>query len=329
MTKDEQEFLVLLEESLPDDFEKLIHQVICYESGQEINNPLYYLNNISGFIETFNKKLIKLELKNLEPILKSYTGSLNNFFQDIFLVFIHAYYQNNFAINQSINNYYNSIEEIKIYNDKILDLKYTLGDKELIAGLVFVLESLNSLVTYIKQFSQINIKRSPLWSSVFELINLFKESFNELNAKTLTLPIEVEENDINKERILHLRDCLQDNLVKNKEKFIDDLKEVFKVEKKSEIYMLINELINYRVLIIGENNKGAFYKGLKEIFSIDRLGVITGMNPVVVLHLNDDYQKKKYLNYRDSHLGNLKKIHNKLLPLLKKHKIGTNPIIKI
>ena len=249
-------------------------------------------------ISTHSKNKLQLEFQ------KNYLEHLASLTKET--VFI--YYE---LFSGDIMGHDNRVDQLKKISDSIINSTDQIrnfsiqGDHELSYNLkVFCLSKFESIIAILDEIYGINILISPL-----------KNEYN-LVSKKLKLFITPEEVQLfsstkTKQKRISNKKSLLDFFynIDDKNKFLEDLREVFNTERGIQFKILIELLKEEKILLIGEREFQNFYDCISEFFNRN-IGTYTALND---LYKHTDKDK-------ENHIENILIIQDKLNPLLIKHK---------
>ena len=250
----EQELKEFIEETklnIPSHFGRITAPTIKNGDNSE-PNPLYYQKNVFGFKKTLEDRIDKTS--NVSSILNNYVSSLTNLFQDIVLIFVHIQNNNSRDVDTSLKNYFNSLNEVELYNRDILNQQLIVDNDELVRAINFMSTGLKEMVLYFERFSRIDLNRTLLKDSFSESLSYFENSLDELGNR-------------NNQNFYDLKNFFNPDLVNNPELLVNYLLNEFSDFNGKKLINVFNILLEKKVILYGENDGLKIYNAISKQFN--------------------------------------------------------------
>tara|TARA_Y100000385_G_scaffold162111_1_gene168142 strand:+ start:195 stop:1103 length:909 start_codon:yes stop_codon:yes gene_type:complete len=248
------EFIEETKLKIPSDFGRIITPLLSNVDNPE-PNPLYYQENIFGFKKTLEERIVKTSITSL--ILNNYVSSLTNLFQDIVLIFVHIYNESVKDVDTSIKNYFNSLKEVELYNQDVLNQQLIIDNDELIEAIGFMITGLNEMVSYFNRFSKVDLKSTLLRDSLFNTIDCFDETLLKIKVGKVR-------------RANDLQRFINGEKVNNKEQFILALVREFGSYKGKKLANVFNILYSEKIILYPSREGKNFHSAIELVFENEK-----------------------------------------------------------
>ena len=248
------EFIEETRRIIPSHFGRIITPLLSNVDNPE-PNPLYYQENIFGFKKTLEERIVKTSITSL--ILNNYVSSLTNLFQDIVLIFVHIYNESVKDVDTSIKNYFNSLKEVELYNQDVLNQQLIIDNDELIEAIGFMITGLNEMVSYFNRFSKVDLKSTLLRDSLFNTIDCFDETLLKIKVGKVR-------------RANDLQRFINGEKVNNKEQFILALVREFGSYKGKKLANVFNILYSEKIILYPSREGKNFHSAIELVFENEK-----------------------------------------------------------
>lgn len=253
----EQELKEFIEETklkIPSHFGRITAPTIKNGDNSE-PNPLYYQKNVFGFKKTLEDRIDKTS--NVSSILNNYVSSLTNLFQDIVLIFVHIQNNNSRDVDTSLKNYFNSLNEVELYNRDILNQQLIVDNDELVRAINFMSTGLKEMVLYFERFSEVNLENTSLKDSLSETIDSFDKSLLKIKVGEIR-------------RTNDLKRFINGEKINDKEQFILALVSEFGSYKGKKLANVFNILYSEEIIFLPSRQGRNFHSAVELVFEREK-----------------------------------------------------------
>lgn len=248
------EFIEETKLKIPSHFGRITAPTIKNGDNSE-PNPLYYQKNVFGFKKTLEDRIDKTS--NVSSILNNYVSSLTNLFQDIILIFVHIYNNNSRDVDTSLKNYFNSLNEVELYNKDILNQQLILDNDELVKAINFMSTGLKEMVLYFERFSEVNLENTSLKDSLSETIDSFDKSLLKIKVGEIR-------------RTNDLKRFINGEKINDKEQFILALASEFGSYKGKKLANVFNILYSEEIIFLPSRQGRNFHSAIELVFEEEK-----------------------------------------------------------
>ena len=248
------EFIEETRRIIPSHFGRIITPLLSNVGNSE-PNPLYYQENIFGFKKTLEERIVKTSKTSL--ILNNYVSSLTNLFQDIVLIFVHIHYDSVKDVDTSLCNYFNSLKQVELYSNDILNQQLVINNDEVVYTINFMIAGLKEMVLYFNKFSRINLESTSLRDSLFNTIDCFDETLLKIKVGKVR-------------RTNDLQRFISGEKVNNKEHFILALVREFGSYKGKKLANVFNILYSEKIILYPSREGKNFHSAIELVFENEK-----------------------------------------------------------
>lgn len=248
------EFIEETRRIIPSHFGRIINPLLSNVGNSE-PNPLYYQENIFGFKKTLEERIVKTSKTSL--ILNNYVSSLTNLFQDIVLIFVHIHYDSVKDVDTSLYNYFNSLKQVELYSNDILNQQLVINNDEVVYTINFMIAGLKEMVLYFNKFSRINLESTSLRDSLFNTIDCFDETLLKIKVGKVR-------------RTNDLQRFISGEKVNNKEHFILALVREFGSYKGKKLANVFNILYSEKIILYPSREGKNFHSAIELVFENEK-----------------------------------------------------------
>ena len=292
-------FFLKFYKSIPKEFSKTQIEFIRTNRGKAVS-PSYYKYYIDDFNEILLSRLDNLNKNKYFETLKSITNSIDLLYKNISSIYVFCYNRNLNSFTNSVTNYFNHTEIINQFNSRLCIDKYSSNKIDFNETNIFILQSLKYLKISLNKNLFIEMDKTPLSNSFNKLLYSFEKNIDS----------SLKRKNRNKKARLEMNDFL--HKIEDKDTFMKDLSSEFVNEEGVDFFMLINELVNIKLLIIPARRKKDLFIALEKTFE-RKIGIDKGFYDKVYYNFEKESDQNSYK--KDITLNSVR--HNNIVAKLK------------